>query len=194
MKRSNKQIDLNEIRKIILELIQEHFNQYITKKDNCICPVDEKNDDDEDLMDIDATRIEEIKDLATVEGIINGHKISVVLDSASNKDLIPSILVDKLGLKRNTDVSYNVWVANGDVTKFYGLTNATIFLTPKCKIETTFAIADNYLLPEVILGRATLKKYNYDLFESRDHAIISYDGKNFFIPIVPDKNRQKKEK
>ena len=142
-------------------------------------------------MDIDTTRIEEIKDLATVEGKINGHKISVVLDSASNKDLMPSFLADKLGLDRRSDVSYNIQGVTGK-DKFSESAYATVFLTPHCKIETVFVIADDYPVPEIILGRSTLKKYNYDLFESKDHASISYNGKNFFIPIVPDKNRQKK--
>ena len=149
-----------------------------------------------DYMDIDlaysafSTRVEEIKDLATVEGKINDHKISVVLDSASNKDIMPGIITDKLGLQRNKDVSYNIRGVTGK-DKFSESTNAAVFLTPECKIETTFVIADDYSIPEIILGRSTLKKYNYDLFESKDHASITYNGKNFFIPIVPDKNRQK---
>lgn len=142
-------------------------------------------------MDIDVARVEEIKDLATVEGIINGQEVSVVLDSASNKDLIPSILVDELGLKRKADVS-NIRGAVGR-RKFSESTDVTLYLTPYCKIKTTCVIADDYPIPEIILGRSTLKKYNYDLFESKDHASISYNGKNFFIPIVPDKNRQTKE-
>ncbi len=144
------------------------------------------------MMDIDLTSIEEeIKDLATVKGKINGHEISVVLDSASNKDLIPSIIADKLGLQRNTNVSYNIrGVTSRD--KFTESTNATAFLAPECKIKTTFVIADDYPVPEIILGRSTLKKYNYDLFESKEHASITCNGKNFFIPIIPDINRQKK--
>lgn len=144
-------------------------------------------------MDIDLTSTEEsIKDLATVKGMINDHEVSVILDSASNKNLMPGIIADKLGLQRNTNVSYNIRGVTGR-DKFTESTNATVFLTPECKIKTTFVIVDDYPVPEVILGRSTLKKYNYDLFESKEHASITYDSKNFFIPIVPDINRQKPE-
>jgi hypothetical protein len=152
------------------------------------------NDSDDDMMDIDLTSMEEeIKDLATVEGKINGHEVSVILDSASNKDLMPRIIADKLELQRNTNVSYNIRGVTGK-DKFTESTDATIFLGPECKIKTTFVIADDYPVPEVILGRSTLRKYNYDLFESKEHASITCNGKNFFIPIVPDINRQKKTK
>src|SRR5581483_5095305 len=183
----------------------------ITKKDKCKCPTgltssasNDFQDDDDNLMDIDLTRVKENreissfevfhgnKDLATVKGKINGHEVSVVLDSASNKDLMPSIIADKFGLHRNSEARViNIRGVTGK-DKFSESTVATVFLTPECKIETTFVIADDYPVPEIILGRPTLKRYNYDLFESKDHASISYNGKNFFIPIVPDKNRQRR--
>ena len=205
---SINQLSLDDIRKLILELIQERFDQYITKKDKCKCPTgptsltgptssssNDFQDDDDNLMDIDLTRVEEnqeSKDLATVKGKINGHEVSVVLDSASNKDLMPSIVADKFGLQRNSEARIiNIRGVTGK-DKFSESTVATVFLTPECKIETTFVIADDYPIPEIILGRPTLKRYNYDLFESKDHASISYNGKNFFIPIVPDKNRQRR--
>ena len=205
---SINQLSLDDIRKLILELIQERFDQYITKKDKCKCPTgptgltgptssasNDFQDDDDNLMDIDLTRVEEnqeSKDLATVKGKINGHEVSVVLDSASNKDLMPRSIADKFGLHRNSEARViNIRGVTGK-DKFSESTVATVFLTPECKIETTFVIADDYPVPEIILGRPTLKRYNYDLFESKDHASISYNGKNFFIPIVPDKNRQRR--
>jgi hypothetical protein len=202
---SINQLSLDDIRKLILELIQERFDQYITKKDKCKCPnsptgptssaSNNFQDDDDNLMDIDLTRVEEnreSKDLATIKGKINGHEVSVVLDSASNKDLMPRSIADKFGLQRNSEARViNIRGVTGK-DKFSESTIATVFLTPECKIETTFVIADDYPIPEIILGRPTLKRYNYDLFESKDHASISYNGKNFFIPIVPDKNRQRR--
>ena len=192
-------LSLEDIKKLILELIQKQFNQYAAKKDKCKCPIsprfseDSKNDDDnDDLMDIDLTRVEEnreIKDLATVKGKINGHEVSVVLDSASNKDLMPRVIANKFGLKTNTDTSYLIRSTTGN-KKFSESVEATVTLTPGCSIKTTFIVSDVHDIPEIILGRTTLKQYNYDLFESREHAIISCDGKDFFIPIVPDKNRQ----
>ena len=116
---SINQLSLDNIRKLILELIQERFDQYITKKDKCKCPTgptdptgltssasNDFQDDDDNLMDIDLTRVEEnreSKDLATVKGKINGHEVSVVLDSASNKDLMPRSIADKFGLQRNSE-------------------------------------------------------------------------------------------
>lgn len=142
-------------------------------------------------MDIDLTRVEGIRDLATVEGKINGCSVSVVLDSASNKDLMPRIIADELGLKGNTDVSYIIRGVAGE-KKYSESVEATISLAPECDITSNFIIAEDYSVPEIILGRSTLKSYNYDLFESKDHASITCNGKSFFIPIVPDKNRQKK--
>jgi hypothetical protein len=192
-------LSFEDIKKLILELIQKQFDQYTAKKDKCKCPIsprlseDSKNDDDnDDLMDIDLTRVEENqekKDLATVKGKINGHEVSVVLDSASNKDLMPSIIADKFGLKTNTNTSYLIRSTTGN-KKFLESVKATVTLTPGCSIKTTFIVSDDYPVPEIILGRTTLRRYNYDLFESREHAIVSCDGKDFFIPIVPDKNRQ----
>ena len=165
----------------------------IMKKGKCTCPEDNDKDEDlDDFMDIDLVRVEEIRDLATVEGKINEYSVSVVLDSASNKDLMPRIIVDELGLKSNTDVSYNIRGVTG-MNKFSESVEATVSLAPDCDIKTNFVIAEDYSVPEIILGRSTLKLYNYDLFESKDHASITCSGKNFFIPIVPDKNRRKKE-
>ena len=101
------------------------------------------------------------------------------------------IIADEFGLKGNKDVSYIIWGVTGE-EKFSESVEATVSLSPECNIKTKFIIADNHHIPEVILGRSTLKQYNYDLFESREHAVISCNGKEFFIPIVPDRNRQKK--
>lgn len=189
----DENISLKNIRQIILEIVQGELNRLkIMKNGKCTCPQHKREDVVEDLddpMDIDLTRGEEVRDLATVEGKINGHSVSVVLDSASNKNLMPRIIADEIGLKGNTDISYIVRGATGE-KKYSESGEATISLAPECDIKTNFIIAEDYTVPEIILGRATLKQYNYDLFESKDHASITYNGKNFFIPIVPDKNRQ----
>lgn len=189
----DENISLKDIRQIILEIVQGELNRLkIMKNDKCTCPQHKHEDVVEDLddpMDIDLTRGEEVRDLATVEGKINGHSVSVVLDSASNKNLMPRIIANEIGLKGNTDISYIVRGATGE-KKYSESGEATISLAPKCNIKTNFIIAEDYTVPEIILGRTTLKQYNYDLFESKDHASITCNGKNFFIPIVPDKNRQ----
>ena len=191
-------MSLENIRKIILEIVQGELNRLkITKKGKCTCPEDKdadkyESEDLDDPMDIDLTRVEEIRDLATVEGKINNYTVSVVLDSASNKDLMPRVIADELGLKGNTNVSYIIRGSTG-VKKYSESAEATVSLAPECDIKANFIIAEDYSVPEIILGRSTLKLYNYDLFESKDHASITCNGKNFFIPIVPDKNRRKKE-
>lgn len=165
----------------------------ILKKGKCNCPPEDEENEVDDPMDIDLTRVEEIRDLATVEGKINNQPVSVVLDSASNKDLMPRSIADKLGLKGNKDVSYNIRGVTG-MDKFSESVEEIVSLAPECDVKANFIIADNYQVPEIILGRSTLKRYNYDLFESKDHASITCNGKNFFIPIVPDKNRHNMNK
>ena len=73
-----------------------------------------------------------------------------------------------------------------------GTTNASIKLASGCVIEIEPIVIDDYPIREIILGRSTLRRYNYDLHESRKHMVITCNEKNFFIPIVPDKNRQSK--
>ena len=185
-------LELIDIRKIVLDLIREELDRLkITKKGICHCPADKDNRDD-DPMDIDLTRVERTRDLATVEGKINGIPISVILDSTSNMDLMPKFIAEKVGLEIDENVSYNIRGVSGE-RKCSGLSKATISLAPGCDIKTESIITEDYDVPEIILGRSTLKRYNYDLFESREHAIITCDGKNFFIPIVPDINRKIKD-
>ena len=192
-------ISLEDIKKLIRESIKEQLNRLqITKlikeelkrlQRSGGNNEDDSNDAD-DPMDVDITRVQEARDLATIEGKIDGKPVSVVLDSASNRDIMPKFVFEMLGLESNTDTTYHVRGMTGENT-FTESAKASVSLAPGCVIETTFIINDKYRIPEVILGRSTLKRYNYDLFESRDHAIFSCNGKEFFIPIVPDKNRQK---
>ena len=89
-------LELIDIRKIVLDLIREELDRLkITKKGICYCPADKDNRDD-DPMDIDLTRVEHIRDLATVKGKVNGIPISVILDSASNMDLMPKFIAEKV--------------------------------------------------------------------------------------------------
>src|SRR5436305_517526 len=55
------------------------------------------------------------------------------------------------------------------------------------------AIVD-YSHQEMGLSRPCLRRYNYDVLESREHIPLTCNGKNFFIPIVPDKIRNKEER
>jgi len=66
--------------------------------------------------------------------------------------------------------------------------NVLIELAPECIIKEDLVVID-YPYQEIGLSRACLKRYNYDIHESRNHIALTCDGKDFFIPIVPDKNR-----
>lgn len=62
--------------------------------------------------------------------------------------------------------------------------NISITLAPGCTIVEDFIIIEGHLHKELILSRTCLKRYNYDLLESRKHLAITCDDKDFFIPIV----------
>ena len=68
-----------------------------------------------------------------------------------------------------------------------------IELQAGCVIKEDLAVV-NYPHREIGLSRTCLRRYNYDIHESREHIALTCDNKNFFIPIVPDKIRNKEEK
>src|ERR1700741_2184837 len=100
-------MELIDIKKIVRDLVQEELQRL-----GIINPSSQKDAQDEgyidDPMDVDLTWIENAKDLVTVEGKIGKLTLSVIVDSASNKDLIPKFIADELGLKINTDTTYNI--------------------------------------------------------------------------------------
>ncbi|GET54503.1 hypothetical protein GLOIN_2v1781358 [Rhizophagus irregularis DAOM 181602=DAOM 197198] len=69
----------------------------------------------------------------------------------------------------------------------------TIKLTPDYAITEDLAVLSGYKHREIGLSRMCLKRYNYDVHESREHIAFTCDGKNVFIPIVPDANRGDKK-
>jgi hypothetical protein len=183
-------MELIDIKKIVRDLVHEELQKLGIINESVSMQPDDRIDDP---MDVDLTWIENAKDLATVEGKIGKLSLSVIVDSASNKDLMPKFIADELGLKIDTSIIHNVRGFSGK-NKSLGITSASITLTPECVINTDFVIIDDYPIRELILGRNTLKyRYNYDLHESRNHMAITCNEKHFFIPIVPDRNRQKKK-
>jgi hypothetical protein len=185
-------MELIDIKKIVRDLVQEELQRL-----GIINLSSQKDAQDEgyidDPMDVDLIWIENAKDLATVEGKIGKLTLSVIVDSASNKDLMPKFIADELELKINTNTTYNIRGFSGK-NKSVGIAPASVILAPGCIIKADFIIIDGYPIRELILGRNTLKyRYNYDLHESRDHMAITCNGKHFFIPIVPDRNRQAKK-
>jgi hypothetical protein len=185
-------MELIDIKGIIQELVQKELtrlgfiNMPVTETF-----IDPNISETDDPMDIDIARIENENDLATVEGKIGDVVVSIVVDSASNKDIMPKLVADELGLKIDTSDTRSIRGVSGE-NKSLGITSASIKLASGCVIEIEPIVIDDYPIREIILGRTTLRRYNYDLHESRKHMVITCNEKNFFIPIVPDKNRQSK--
>jgi len=150
-------------------------------------------DDDLDLMDIDLVRIENAKDLMAVEGIVKGSKIQTLLDTCANASFMPKQVREELDLKIDTSKICKLTGASGEKRTLGMVRNCLVTLAPGCVIEEDFAIVDNYPYREIALSRNCLRRYNYDIHESRDHVAITCNEKNYFIPIVPDKNRSKIE-
>lgn len=189
----NNLLELIDIRKIVRDMIQEEFvrlgitPEILAKKVNCECPAEEEEYID-DPMDVDLVRIENEKDLATVTGKIGGSLLSVIIDSGSNKDIMPKFIADELESNINTSVKHNIRGVSG-IRESFGTTPVLIELAPGCVIKTDFTVVEDYPIRELLLSRTTLRRYNYDLHESREHMAITCNGKHFFIPIVPDINR-----
>jgi hypothetical protein len=187
-----------DIERIVRDIIQQELQRlgitnssgFAQQKNNVSFTLPEEEEYIDDPMDVDLTRIEDAKDLATIEGRIGDSSISVVVDSASNRDIIPKFIADEFGLVVNTNNTQNIRGVPG-ITKSYGITSTSIALAPGCTIKMNPTVIDDYHVREIILGRTTLRRHNYDLHESRKHMAITCNGKNFFIPIVPDKNRHK---
>ena len=185
-------MELIDIKGIIQELVQKELARlgFINMRTTETF-VEPNISETDDPMDIDIARIENEKDLATIEGKIGDVVVSIVIDSASNQDIMPKIVADELGQKIDTSVAHSIRGVSGE-NKSLGTTSASIKLASGCVIEIEPIVIDDYPIREIILGRPTLRRYNYDLHESRKHMVITYNEKNFFIPIVPDKNRQSK--
>ena len=185
-------MELIDIKGIVQELVRKELAQlgFINMRATETF-VDPNISETDDPMDIDIARIENEKGLATVEGKIGDVVVSIVVDSASNKDIMPKIVADELGLKIDTSVAHSIRGVSGE-NRSLGTTSASIKLASECVIKIEPIVIDDYPIREIILGRPTLRHYNYDLHESRKHMVITCNEKNFFIPIVPDKNRQSK--
>ncbi|RIA82366.1 hypothetical protein C1645_809643 [Glomus cerebriforme] len=151
------------IRKLIYKMIQEILGKLNIAPEFMKEVSREQNIMDDDPMDIDVTQVDNnVKDLVTVQGTINGKAVSVILDTGSNRDIIPKSLANELGLKCSKKIRHNLRGISG-TTESSEITNVTINLDPDCNIKTNVIIVDDYPIQEVILGRVTLRRYNYDL-------------------------------
>ena len=93
-----------------------------------------------------------------------------------------------MGLKFDASVIHNLTGASGTEKSLGVAKSVLIELAPGCVIEEDL-VGVNYPYREIGLSRTCLRRYNYDVHESRDHIALTCNGKNFFIPIVPDVNR-----
>src|SRR5207248_5610951 len=102
-------MELIDIKGIIQELVQKELarlgfiNMQATETF-----IDPNISETDDPMDIDIARIENEKGLATIEGKIGDVVVSIVIDSASNKDIMPKIVADELGLKIDTSIAHSI--------------------------------------------------------------------------------------
>jgi hypothetical protein len=88
------------------------------------------------------------------------------------------------------DESKKYDVAGAGPSRTFGIIKrVSIELAPDCVITEDLAVLSEYKHREIGLSRACLKIYNYGVHESREHIVLTCDGKNVFIPIVPDVNR-----
>ena len=182
------------MKKIIRELIIEELTRLglyestpTPKKASKTEPISE------DSMDIDLIRVDSKKDLATIEGVVEDKlTLPILADSGANKSVIPEEICKELGLIIDTSKVSYLFGASTDTKSLGTARNVKIALAPGCVITEDFAVIANYPYRELILCRTCLRKYNYDLLESRKHMAITCDGVDFFIPIIPSKNDHKK--
>jgi len=138
-------------------------------------------------MDIDLIRLESKKDLAAVEGVVEGKlKLPILPDSCCNKSIMPEVIHEELDLELDTSKITNLSGASTDTKSLGTVKNVKIALAPGCVITEDFAVIADYPYRELILSRTCLRSYNYDLLESRKHVAITCDGKDFFIPMIPE--------
>ena len=180
-------LKLTDIRKIIREIVYEILQEYEDDSAHKEPPTVQ-----EYLgpmpMDIDVTRLENTKDLLAVNGNVNGVDIQCLADSCANISFIQEEASAELELKVDTSVKHAITGASGP-SETFGTTNVSIELAPGCVIEEDLVILKGYKHREIGLSRACLKRYNYDIHESRKHIALTCNDKDYFIPIIPDANR-----
>ncbi|GET64990.1 hypothetical protein GLOIN_2v1790588 [Rhizophagus irregularis DAOM 181602=DAOM 197198] len=119
--------------------------------------------------------------------------IRCLADTCANASFIQREAAEKLGLDIDKSITYNISGASGTGRTFGMVKGVSIKLTPDYAITEDLAVLDKYKHREIGLSRTCLKRYNYDVHESREHIAFTCDGKNVFIPIVPDANRGDKK-
>jgi len=195
---SSSSLSKDDIKKIFRELIRKEFAQLgivlaEEEEDRESELIPEEIDDpmDIDVVDIDLVRLENAKDLLPMEGRVEGNDVQILADTCANTSFIPESLVNELKLEVDTSKTQKLTGASGENRTLGIVRDLLIELAPGCIIKEDPVVLKDYPYREIGLSRACLRRYNYDVLESRGHIPLTYNGKNFFIPIVPDKNRDK---
>ncbi|GET64418.1 hypothetical protein GLOIN_2v1790588 [Rhizophagus irregularis DAOM 181602=DAOM 197198] len=183
-------------RKLLREILQEELlsARKVTEIPEDL--VEEEQEEDirvDDPMDIDIARLENTKDLLALDGEVNGIAIQCLADTCANASFIQREAAEELGLDIDKSITYNISGTSGTGRTFGMVKGVTIKLTPDYAITEDLAVLSGYKHREIGLSRTCLKRYNYDVHESREHIAFTCDGKNVFILIVPDANRGDKK-
>ena len=202
IKTTSSSLNNNDIEKIFRELIRKEFarlgivlaEEEDAEKKEYHEPelISEEVVDDPmgiDIVDIDLIRLENAKDLLPMEGRVEGSDVQILADTCANTSFIPESLVNELKLEVDTSKTQKLTGASGENRSLGIVRDLLIELAPGCIIKEDPVVIKDYPYREIGLSRACLRRYNYDVLESRGHIPLTCNGKNFFIPIVPDKNR-----
>jgi hypothetical protein len=178
---------------LLREILQEEL-----KSTGKIMEIPEDQEQEEDIreddpMDIDIACLENTKDLLALSGEVNGIAIQCLADTCANASFIQRAAAEELGLDIDKSITHNISGAPGTGRTFGMVKDVLIKLTPDCVITEDLAVLSDYKHREIGLSRTCLKRYNYDVHESREHVALTCGGKNVFIPIVPDANRGDKK-
>ncbi|GET52872.1 hypothetical protein GLOIN_2v1790588 [Rhizophagus irregularis DAOM 181602=DAOM 197198] len=160
-----------DFRKLLREILREELKSARKSTEIPEDLVEEKQEEDireDDLMDIDIARLENTKDLLALDGKVNVIAIQCLADTCANASFIQREAAEELGLDIDKSITHNISGAPGS--------------------GRTFGMHR-----EIGLSRTCLKRYNYDVHESREHIALTCNEKNVFIPIVSDVNRGDKK-
>ncbi|GBC53060.2 hypothetical protein GLOIN_2v1790588 [Rhizophagus irregularis DAOM 181602=DAOM 197198] len=185
-----------DFRKLLREILREELKS--TRKSTEIPEdlVEKKQEEDireDDPMDIDIARLENTKDLLALDGKVNGIAIQCLADTCANASFIQREAAEELGLNIDKSITHNISGAPESGRTFGMVKGVLIKLTPDCVITENLAVLSDYKHREIGLSRTCLKRYNYNVHESREHVTLTCNGKNVFIPIVSDVNRGDKK-
>ncbi|GET66530.1 hypothetical protein GLOIN_2v1790588 [Rhizophagus irregularis DAOM 181602=DAOM 197198] len=185
-----------DFRKLLREILREELKSVRKSTEIPEDLVEEKQEEDireDDPMDIDIARLENTKDLLALDGEVNGIAIQCLADTCANASFIQREAAEELGLDIDKSITHNISSAPGSGRTFGMVKGVLIKLTPDCVITENLAVLSDYKHREIGLSRTCLKRYNYDVHESRKHIALTCNEKNVFIPIVSDVNRGDKK-